>query len=162
MLQISCSRTKPLKFGIRMKNTKNYQHKTQVFCISMKSRRLKPIWVRRFWNFLKLRFIHHPLLKIPFCICYGNKAYCSIGSIQKLASYTKNQDEQWKLLRIAVFQTPLFTCLEPIGRSFDIRINEFSKYRCFYQNKVFFAIFNYYEHCYEPKLCLIQGFTTKE
>ena len=117
----------------------------------MKSRRLNLVRVGRFWNFLKLRFIHHPLFKISFYIFYGIKAYYSVGSIQKLASYTKHQDDQWKLLKIAVFQTPLFTCLEPIGRSFDIniRMSEFSKYCCFHQNKVF-IIFNYYEPCYNP------------
>ena len=117
----------------------------------MKSRRLNLVRVGWFWNFLKLRFIHHPLFKIPFCIFYGSKAYYSVGSTQKRTSYTKNQDDQWKLLKIAVFQTSLFTCLEPIECSFDIniRMSEFNKCCCFHQNKVF-IIFNYYELCYEP------------
>ena len=119
----------------------------------MKSRRFKPARVALLWNFLKLRFTHDPLFKISFCISYGNKAHYSVWSIQNLASYTKNQDEQWKLLKIAVFQTPLFTCLETTGRSFEIniRMKEFSRYCCFYQNKVFFAILNYYKVCYEPQ-----------
>ena len=51
--------------------------------------RFKPAKIGRFWNFLELRFIHHPLFKIPYRIYYGNKAYHSDGSVQKLASYTK-------------------------------------------------------------------------
>ena len=124
-----------------------------VFCISMKSRRFKPVKVGLFWNFLRLRFIHHPLFKIFFCVCYDNEGYYSVGSIQKLASCTKNQDDQWKLLKIAVFQTPLFACLEPIGRSFyiNIRMKEFSTYCCSYQNKVFVAVSNFDELCNEPR-----------
>ena len=123
--------------------------------MSMKSRIFKPVKIALFWNFLKLRFIHDPQLKISFCISYDNNFCYSVWSIQNLASYTKNQDDQWKLLKIAVFQTPLFTCLETTGRSFEIniRMKEFSRYCCFYQNKVFFGILNYYKVCYNPQ-CL--------
>lgn len=73
----------------------------------MESRGFNPVKVGLIRNFLKPMFIVHPLFKIIYCNCY----------------------DKTKLLKPAVFQTPLFTCLEPKERSLDINIKIFMAQR---------------------------------
>ena len=144
LLQISCSTTKPLSFGIRIKNTPlKYWLQKLLHRLPEDLALSRSGYSETFWSGSSFRI---PYLKHLIAYAMAITLTIVIDLLNNLQVMQKNKmtnENCWSP------QTSLFTCFQPTARSFDIniRVNEFSKY-CLLLKKqnIFFS----YELCFEP------------